>query len=1396
MNPTHPADEPELVPPADPIQPLPVEEMHADEPAAVPEQKAQVDDEPNIVAQLSVVGIGASAGGLAALQAFFDAMPPDTGMTFVVVTHLPAEHESVLGALLQTHTPMLVQQVMGRTLMEPDHVYVIPPGKRMLVDDGHLVLEEFAREPGKRLQIDIFLRSLGEHHRDCAAIILSGSGSDGAVGIQSVKQQGGLILVQDPEEAEFDSMPRSAIATGLVDIIAPVAMLAQQLVTTKHVETQIELPTDADQLSSAAHQTFAQILAQLRLRTGHDFSGYKPATMLRRIARRMQLGHTLSLTSYLQRLRTDAEEAELLYRDLLIHVTEFFRDVETWNAVAGQVIPRLFEGKGPDDDLRVWTVGCATGEESYGIAILLLEHAAKLEEPPNVQVFASDLGRVALEYARAGVYPQAIESTVTPERLNRFFIQEDSHYRVRPELRKRVLFAPHNLLQDPPFSKLDLVICRNLLIYLRRPAQLRVFETFHYALRPNGYLFLGTAETAEGVTDLFDAVDKRHRIYRRVSLSHGRIVLPVLTTPRLASSPLAKVEPEAGGVPAVADQHRLLLEEMIGPPSLLVDQGFNVLHLSESVGRYMQPPAGQPTVEATRLVRPELRAELRLVLQRAFAEQHSVRSRPIPVQFNGEPRPITIEVRPSPTAGRALVLFLEEEEYFVVIETPETPLLEESLEAPDRPNARELQLEAALLYAARRQQTLQEDYEATVEELRSANEELQSTLEEHRSTAEELETSKEELQSINEELLTVNQELKSKVEEISATHNDLQNLFAATEIATLFLDRELRIRRYTPRATALFNLIPSDRGRPIANLQANINYPNLEADARRVLDELKTIEREVQSRDGAWHLLAVRPYMTLDHRINGIILTLVDITANKQAEQAQRRSQERLELALEAAQTSIFETDLTTNTMLRSLRHDQIFGYTELLPAWSPATTRTHVLPEYLEHYDAAVEAGMRSGRYDVEAPIRWPDGSIHWFRDVGRVFYDEQGKPVRLMGVTMDTTESRQAGEALRVSEARLRLALNAGRMCAWEWDAATRSLWASGSAAEILGRAPRDLADVFTGALGPSRDARRAEIEAMLQERPGDYRAEFQVLLPGADEPRWLETRAMAEDAGQGRVRRVLGVTTDITQRKQAEVAAAESEERFAQALAAGRMAAWEWDVAANRFWFSGRLENFDSDMNTESLVGLQDLVHPDDWPLAETTLRQAIATRSNVRTQLRLVHPTEGTTHWVEVRGSARLDMDGHVLGLAGLVTDITEWRESEEAQRIADERLRLVMEAVTDFAIVALDDKGVISAWSVGAGQMFGYSAAEAVGRPLALLFTPEDRAQNAPEREMEQARRMGSAPDERWHLHKDGSRLYVSGLLLSVQTDSESDAIAGYVKVLRTIPQRAPRTPGP
>ncbi|MDT8307021.1 MAG: chemotaxis protein CheB [Anaerolineae bacterium] len=868
---------------------------------------------------LTVVGIGASAGGLAALQGFFDALPADTGMAFAVVTHMDPEKESLLPELLQRHTAMPVQEVGDLVPIEPNHVYVMPPGQRILVTDTHLDVEAFEEPRGQRMPIDHFFRTLASVHREGVAIVLSGGGTDGAVGVKAVKEEGGLLMVQHPDEAEHDSMPRAAIATGLADVVLPVAQLAQKLAAYRRNGARV--PRDPQALTDEDLETVYRILTQVQVHTGHDFSQYKRSTILRRIQRRMQLHSFSTLDAYLDSLRHEPTESFALFNDLLIGVTNFFRDQEAWQTLAEMVIPRLFEGKSADEAVRVWSIGCATGEEAFSLGMLLLEHSATLELPravrPTVQVFASDLDEGALHKARDGVYPEAIEADVSPERLARFFVKEGHYYRVKQELRDIVLFSNHNVLRDPPFSRLDLISCRNLLIYLNRDLQENVFQIFHYALNPEHFLFLGSSESAEMVHGLFRTTDKSHRIYQARPWRGEYPRIPSLPlTVRLGSQQsrlsgtAARRYPVGDGAAATTGLlHHTLLEES-APPSILVDDQHHVLHISETAGRYLLHPRGVVTDDLLKLVRPELQYELRTALLQVFTQDKSVLTPSIYVPLDGAAQRVILAVYPTSgersaeegengdsTAEKLALVFFLEDTSSAAAGIDEADSLAPASAGEQSPPAGQRdallsQLETEVQRLRERLQSTTEEYESSNEELKAANEELQSINEEYRSTTEELETSKEELQSVNEELQTVNAELKNKLEEIARANSDLENLIVSTDIATLFLDRELRIERYTPTTSELFNIMPGDRGRPIGHLTNRLHYDDLAEDAARVLQSLVPIEREVQDLGGRWLLARLRPYRSADNRIDGVVLTFVDITVLKSAEEALRREKE------------------------------------------------------------------------------------------------------------------------------------------------------------------------------------------------------------------------------------------------------------------------------------------------------------------------------------------------------------------------------------------------------------------------------------------------------------------------------------------------------------------------
>ncbi|HUE76398.1 MAG TPA: chemotaxis protein CheB [Longimicrobiales bacterium] len=877
------------------------------------------------IPHLTVVGIGASAGGLAALKTFISRVPADSGAAWVVVMHLSPTHESHLPELLQPHVGVPVQQVTETTALEPDQIYVMPPNANLNAIDTHLRLSELEEQAAQRGPVDHFFRTLARtHDGHSVGVILTGTGSDGAQGIREIKAKGGMTLVQDPEEAEYDGMPRSAIATGDVDVVLPVAEIPGAVV--RFIGTEPQVPAGEDESTGAGnHQRLIQkVFALIRRRTGRDFSRYKRPTVLRRVARRMQLRQVEELEAYLELLDTDAAEVEALADDILITVTSFFRDPEVFEALAGEFVPRLFEGKGPEDTIRVWSVGCATGEEAYSLAILLFEEAARHSAPPRIQIFATDLHQPSLARARDAYYGDDIEAAMSPERLEQFFKAENGRYRVRKQVRELVLFSQHDVLGDPPFSKLDMVSCRNVLIYLERDVQRDVLALFHYSLSAEGLLVLGTSEAVD-TSKLFRAVDKEHRIYRCRGVTPAEARIPVFPLKRTRHPVTVEEDRPRGGVAPGALHQRLV--ERYAPPSLLVSADDTVLHLSEHAGRYLDHPGGEPSVNVFRIIREELHTELRVALRAARQQGGqgrqggpAVESKPVRLALDGEIGTVVLHVRPAPAIeaeGCALIIFDERA-------APGSSAEPGPDAGPgDRMGDGEQvgELEAELVVAGRRLQTTIEDYEATQEELRAANEELESSNEELRATMEELETSKEELQSINEELQALNEENRHRVEELAQLSGDLQNLLVATDIAILFLDRHLRIVRFTPKLAQLFNVRPADLGRPISDLTNRLGYSDFMDDARTVLDQLTVVEREVQDEEGRWHLTRVLPYRTPDDRIEGVVVNFIDISDRKRMEEELRDAKTFAESVIE----TIHEPLLILTADLRVLSANPAF---------------------------------------------------------------------------------------------------------------------------------------------------------------------------------------------------------------------------------------------------------------------------------------------------------------------------------------------------------------------------------------------------------------------------------------------------------------------------------------
>ncbi|HXW07996.1 MAG TPA: chemotaxis protein CheB [Vicinamibacterales bacterium] len=971
-----------------------------------------------------VVGIGASAGGIQAIKRFFERVPADSGVAYVVVLHLSPEHESRLAEVLQVSAAIPVDQVRDRVKVEPNRVYVIPPHQNLTIQDGCLALSEMTRFEQRRAPVDIFFRALAETQRSrSVAVVLSGTGANGSAGLKRVKEQGGICLVQDPAEAEYADMPRNSIATGLVDDVLPVAAIPARILAYKASLMALRVPELPEDQPLSDEAALRQVLAHLRTRTGHDFSNYKRATVLRRIARRMSLHALADMSAYVGFLEEHPDEPRALLKDLLISVTNFFRDRESFEQLAALVIPKLFEGKQPEDQVRVWVAGCATGEEAYSVAMLLAEHTSSLAPGPIVQIFATDIDESAIAIAREGAYRVNDTADVSPDRLARFFSWEGEISRVRKELREMVHFAHHNVISDPPFSHIDLVSCRNLLIYLNRAAQQRVMEVLHFALNPGGFLFLGGSESVEGSGDLFVPVDKEACIFQSRGVG-ARLPVPVPepgTLYRGAPPATAKERSESRIRERIsaAELHQRLLEQY-APPSIVVNEEYDVVHVSDRAGVYLRQPGGEPSHNILKLIRPELRIELRTALYQAMQQRTNVEALGLGPTVDGRSVTLDLLIRPvlrddDPARGFFLVLFQEA----TVAASSRTP---EAAAQALAPGDAARQLEDELLRVKGQLRATIERHETQAEELKASNEELQAMNEELRSSAEELETSKEELQSLNEELRTVNQELKIKVEEQAQANDDIQNLINSTEIGTIFLDRSMRIKFFSPPAREIFTLIPADRGRPLFDISSSLREPDLRPEIERVLDRLERVEREVRLRGDRWQLMRVLPYRTTDDRIDGVVLTFVDITPIKQAADRLRASQGRLRLVLESVtEYAIFTTDAHGHIDSWNPGAARAFGYAE-----AEILGRSAALLFTTDDRDRGVfEDEMRRAVDDGRSiDERWhvrKDGSRFFASGSASPLRDEQGGLMGFVKVCRDLTGRKRWEDALQQAHVEL---------------------------------------------------------------------------------------------------------------------------------------------------------------------------------------------------------------------------------------------------------------------------------------------------------------------------------------------------------------------------------------
>ena len=906
-----------------------------------------------------IVGIGASAGGLAAFEAFFSGLPADRdpGMAFVLVQHLAPDHESILTDLIQRYTRMQVFEVEDGMVVQPNCTYIIPPNRDMAFLNGTLQLLEPLAARGHRLPIDFLFRSLAEdQHERAIGIVLSGTGSDGTLGVRAIKGEGGMIMTQNPESCEFDGMPRSAIATGLVDYeLPPAEMPAQLMAYATHAFGK--LPRHATAPTPKSEGALKKIFILLRAQTGHDFSQYKPSTIHRRIERRMAVHQIDGIDSYVKYMQQTPPEVEALFRDLLIGVTRFFRDPEAFKVLEDEIIPRLFADKTAGAVIRVWSSGCSSGEEAYSIAILLQERMEALRQSFTLQIFATDIDQRAIATARAGLYPASIAADISPQRLAHYFTAtpDGSAYRINKNLRDLLIFSEQDLIKDPPFSRLDLISCRNLLIYLSADLQKKLIPLFHYALNAGGTLFLGTSEGIGEFNEMFTALDRKAKLYQRKDDYQGapRPALARFLPPVMAIEARAAINGTPPRSARTAFPMSLPLRELteqallqqIAPAAALVNGQGDILYLHGRTGMYLEPAPGEAGISnILKMAREGLRQDLDMALHKALATDDVVRALGINVKTNSHFTRVNLSIRRLSHAAARMSGLAESPGlplYLVILEeasdlAPEE-MVPDDLHASAGADAADAEARIAALQDELRAkdeylQTTHEELETANEELKSSNEEMQSVNEELQSTNEELETSKEELQSVNEELATVNSELQTKVHDLSRSNNDMNNLLAGTGIGTVFVDHQLRILRFTPAASAIINLILSDVGRPVAHIASNlVGYHSLVADTQAVLDTLIAREAEVQTAAGKWYAMHIQPYRTLDNVIEGAVISFVDITETVRIRDALHTANEMLRLAVVVrdAHDAITMQDLQGRILAWNPGAVRIYGWSE-----------------------------------------------------------------------------------------------------------------------------------------------------------------------------------------------------------------------------------------------------------------------------------------------------------------------------------------------------------------------------------------------------------------------------------------------------------------------------------
>ncbi|MFZ5484101.1 MAG: chemotaxis protein CheB [Pseudomonadota bacterium] len=964
------------------------------------------------------VGIGASAGGLEAIESFFKNMPSESGLAFVVIQHLSPDYKSMMAELLSKHTVMPVHRAEDGMRVQANHVYLIPPKKNLSIFHGKLLLSDQEHNRGINLPIDLFMRSLAEDQGEkTIAVILSGTGSDGTRGIRAIKEAGGMVMVQDEETAKFDGMPKSAIATGLADFILSPAEMPQQLLS--FVKHPYAAKTDIPDTMLSDEDGMTRIFALLRERSKVDFTFYKPSTVVRRIGRRMSIKQINELRDYVKYLERYPGEVATLYQELLIGVTNFFRDKDVWDYLAEHLLAELFANK-EGREVRLWSAGCSTGEEAYTLAILCREVMESLGKACDVKVFATDVDRDAVQMAGNGVYPEGIAADLPAHLLTKYFYRKDDSYHIARNIREMVVFAQHNLLKDPPFTNIDLVSCRNLLIYLQPVLQRKALDLFSFSLNEGGVLVLGTSESVGDAGDQYDMVHQKLKLFRsrgRRNLMRGEQLAPFDATARMMRPRMLSLG--QAGLRGYEEERVLdrLVRGLLGdyvPLTLVVNEALELVHLVGDSEGYFRLPSGKLTNDVTKMAHKDLAIPVATGLQKAFKERKELTYSNIHVRRDDKTDLVQMHIRPLPEK--------KGQESLVAILIEPSPAAAEAGHRAAATFDLDREAEQRIQDLEQELQFTRENLQATVEELETSNEELQATNEELLASNEELQSTNEELQSVNEELYTVNAEYQSKINELTDLNGDLDNLLASSHVATIFLDEKLRVRRFTPPVARVFHIMHSDLGRPLEHVNHQLLLVDLVEKARQVLEKGIDIEQEVDCQDGSAYYMQLTPYHASGSHRSGVVLNLVDITPTRRAMIELRRNEQRYALAMQAAVQGSWDWDILTGALDWSAQIESMFGLAEGAWAGTYEAFMQAVHPEDRDFVQRSVDMAVENDvPYDIEHRIVWPDGSVRWMAEKGRVFRDEHGRPLRMMGVVRDVTEHKRAEHALQAAREEL---------------------------------------------------------------------------------------------------------------------------------------------------------------------------------------------------------------------------------------------------------------------------------------------------------------------------------------------------------------------------------------